>query len=435
MERKAEKLMKQTGSSMELKKHVAVIHSSNKLSLLQRKIANALLFNAYPHLHDRDEHTIHIGKLCQLIGYDSNDHKIIKRALVNLLSTVLEWNLVDGERLDTEGIWNASSIIADASIDGAICNYSYSNKMRKLLYRPNIYGRLDMYVQARFQSTYGLALYENCNRFQDIGQTPWFDLEKFRKLMGVEESKYKIFRDFKTRVLDKAVEEVNKYSALAISSQLKKINRRVVSIQFLIKKKNSSENNLCLLIDHSLTLNDTLQKKYGLSDKQIGEVLKNYDEKYIKEKIDLIESSTSFKNGRVKNFAKYLLSALRDNYQPTKTRTNNTSEMTKDKLDEIKPVKQDFIKRIEFKRYQDKQLFELFNKLPDRNQSTIIKKFEKFLTGMYQVVYSRDGLKNLLVQEQLCDFLRKINHAIVTKTMTYDAWINDISNGLKLDYE
>src|SRR3990167_7227073 len=130
--------------NLELKKHVGAIHSSNKLSLLQRKIANALLFNAYDDLLEKEEYEIHIGTLCKLIGYDSNDHKTIKKGLVNLLATVIEWNLVDGDRLDTEGIWNASSIIADASIDGAVCTYSYSNKMKRLLYRPEMYGRLNM---------------------------------------------------------------------------------------------------------------------------------------------------------------------------------------------------------------------------------------------------------------------------------------------------
>jgi hypothetical protein len=148
--------------TLELKKHVAAIHSSNKLSLVQRKIANALLFNAYDELLAKEEHQINVRTLCNLIGYDSNDYKTIKKALINLLSTVIEWNLVDGSRLDAEGIWNASSIIADASIDGAVCTYSYSNKMKKLLYSPELYGRLNMVVQAKFQSTYGLALYENC---------------------------------------------------------------------------------------------------------------------------------------------------------------------------------------------------------------------------------------------------------------------------------
>lgn len=377
MEKKLKKTVKQAVSLMELKKHVAVIHSSNRLTLLQRKIANALLFNAYPHLNERDEHTIHIAHLCQIIGYDSNDHKLIKRALVNLLSTVLEWNLVDGERLDTEGIWNASSIIADASIDGAICNYSYSNKMRKLLYRPNIYGRLDMRVQAKFQSTYGLALYENCNRFQDIGQTPWFNMEKFRKLMGVEENKYKIFRDFKTRVLDKAVEEVNKFSPLAISPQLRKQNRQVTSIQFLITKKNIIDAGAGLFENQPQTLKDILNKKYGLSGKQVENTMVTYDEKYIKEKIDLIEASTSFKDGKVKNLAKYLLSALREDYQPIKKAPISPKNKSMNKPDETN-TNDSVIKRTEFKRFQDKQLFNLFNELPKKADHMLSKNLKSF---------------------------------------------------------
>ncbi len=307
---------------LELKKHVATIHSTNKLSLLQRKISNALLFKAYDNLLEKEEHQIHIGELCRIIGYNSNDHKMIKKALVELLSTVLEWNLVDGERLNSEnaGIWNASSIIADASIDGAICTYSYSNKMKKLLHHPELYGRLNMAVQAKFQSSYGLALYENCIRYQDIGQTPWFEILKFRKLMGVEEGKYKIFRDFKTRVLDKAVEEVNKYSPIMIDPQLRKQSRQVMAIQFCIKQsKKLSLVERIPSLDGQAKLSEVLKDKLGLSKKQISETLSKYDESYIREKIELIESSSSFQAGKIKNLARFLLCALKDDYQTTKS--------------------------------------------------------------------------------------------------------------------
>lgn len=415
----------------ELKKHVAVIHSSNKLTLLQRKIANALLYNAYADLHEKDEYSIHIAKLCEIIGYDSHDHKSIKKALVNLLSTVLEWNLVDGERLDAEGIWNASSIIADASINGALCTYSYSNKMRQLLYRPNMYGRLDMLVQAKFKSGYGLALYENCNRFQDIGQTPWFDLMKFRKLMGIEDHQYKIFRDFKARVLDKAVEEVNKYSSFEISPQLRKHNRQVTSIQFLIKKNQAALLPLDVVqpID---SLASILKAEFCFSEKQVTDTLSRYDETYIKEKIALVQAAASFKSGRVKHVARYLLSALRDNYQTVKKNTIIQNERSLAiPLQQCSKPRDRITQLTEFKRFQDKQLLALFHKLPQRSKTSLLKKFEKFLTGMYQHVYLRSGLENLLVQEQLCNFLRQIKHALADQLITYDAWITDC--GYKLN--
>lgn len=422
MKRKTENLKPQPQTMLELKKHVAVIHSSNKLTLLQRKIANALLFNAYGELQSKDEHCIHIAALCELIGYDSHDHKSIKKALVNLLSTVLEWNLVDGERLDSEGIWNASSIIADASIDGPLCTYSYSNKMRKLLYRPHMYGRLDMIVQSQFKSGYGLALYENCNRFQDIGQTPWFDLSKFRKLMGVEEGKYKIFRDFKTRVLDKAVEEVNKYSSFMISPQLRKQSRQVTSIQFIIKKANTALTSP--MMNDEETLQGCLKLTFGFSAKQISATIARYEDTYIREKIALVQSAPSFKNGRVKNMARYLLSALRDDYQQPRAIVSSIEQQGA--VNSKKKQRDNISKQTEFKRFQENQLLGLFHQLPKRSQSAVLKKFALFLTGMYQQFYLRSGLENLLVQEQLCVFLTETNHRIVEKVPTYDRWLAEL---------
>lgn len=416
-----------TQQVLELKKHVAIIHSSNKLTLLQRKIANALLFNAYSELQAKEEHSINISRLCELIGYDSNDYKTIKKALVNLLSTVLEWNLVDGVRADSESIWNASSIIADASIDGSVCTYSYSNKMRKLLYHPTMYGRLDMLVQAKFQSSYGLALYENCNRFQDIGHTPWFSIDKFRKLMGVEEGKYKVFRDFKTRVLDKAVEEVNKYSSLRIRTQLRKENRKVTCVQFYIEKS-------VLISDQELleeacednVLVHTLKSKFGFSQKQIRQVLTHYDEDYIRGKVNLIYTSKSYKNNKIKNLTRYLLSALRNNYQNLDegSELKNLPSSFTDKYEVNKKLREEQEKMQQFIRYQDKNLVILFEQLTDTEKSTLLKRFVKFLgTSVYSDIYTRVGFDNVLIKDQLCVFLRKINHVLIDQLPTKDDWL------------
>lgn len=389
---------------LELKKHVAAIHSGNKLSLIQRKIANALLFNAYDELLLKEEHQIQIKAICQLIGYDSHDHKTIKKALINLLSTVIEWNLVDGDKLDSEGIWNASSIIADASIEGAVCTYSYSNKMKKLLYRPELYGRLNMYVQAKFQSSYGLALYENCIRYQNIEQTPWFDIAQFRKLMGVEEGKYLIFRDFKRRVLDKAIEEVNQYSPLAVASKLQKQGRQVTAIQFSIKH---AQTNAVTLAVNSKPLSQQLKDRFGFSKSQIEEVLSHFEEAYILEKIAIVESSGSFASGKINNVAKYLLRALECDYQPAKSSKAllQREQVAGDKRAELK--KHEEAKLVEYRRYQDQQIIYQLNQQTAAVKRALLKDFEQYLgNSLYLDIYARDGLANVLVADQFCDFIR-----------------------------
>ena len=411
---------KEKEKSLLLKKHVAMIHSSNRLSLVQRKIANALLFNAYDELLVKDEHEIHVRTLCNLIGYDSNDYKTIKKALINLLSTVIEWNLVDGSRLDAEGIWNASSIIADASIDGAVCTYSYSNKMKKLLYSPELYGRLNMLVQAKFQSTYGLALYENCIRYQNIDQTPWFDIMQFRKLMGVEDGKYMIFRDFKRRVLDKAIEEVNKYSSLHVTSKVQKQKRLVVAIQFQIKAARQS----LAEVDEEgveLPLSQRLKDQFAFTRHQIEETMTNYDEAYIRQKIALMEASPSFQNGKINNVTKYLLSALDEDYQPAKSSKDLLRKKPAPERVPVNARQQDDSQLAEYRRYQSKEIVAAFEQQTKATQKKILKQFEQFLgSSLYLDIYLRDGLSNVLIVDQLTEFLRSNSSLLNTAVKTFN---------------
>lgn len=403
--------------TMELKKHVAVIHSSGKISLLQRKIANALLFHAYEHLLTQDEHTIHLSILTKLIGYDSHDHKKIKQALMNLLATVIEWNIVDGEKIDKEGIWNASSVIADASIQGAICTYSYSNKMRKLLYHPSIYGRLSLEVQSKFQSSYGLALYENCNRYQDIGQTPLFLLDKFRKLMGVEEKKYQVFRDFKSRVLDKAVEEVNKYSPLSIEPILKKHNRKVVAIQFVISRQSMKNDSKNITIENNSELGAILKNNYGLSSKQAQDLMKKHEEPYILEKINIIESSASYQSGKIKNLGKYLACALEENYQPIKASVIKYQKgMEESLLSDTQVVK--------YQQYARRVILEKFSELHQDKQNELLDIFSKNLgKTIYEKLYRTEGFRNILVEDQWVKFLMVSLGSRENCILSQEAWM------------
>jgi len=414
--------MAEKRKQLELKKHVAAIHSSNKLSLLQRKIANALLFNAYDELLDKDEHVIHIMTLCNLIGYDSNDHKTIKRALVNLLATVIEWNLVDGDRLNQEGVWNASSIIADASIKGPVCTYSYSNKMKKLLHHPELYGRLNMIVQAKFQSSYGLALYENCIRYQRIDTTPWFDINQFRKLMGVEENKYKIFRDFKNRVLKKAVEEVNKYSSIEVEPKFKKQGRQVIGIQFSIKSaKHDSFDNID---GEGIKLSQLIKLQLGLSTRQIEEVMSTYDEVYILDKIKLIQTSKSYKEGKIGNIARYFLSALKDDYQ---------SSVHVKNLIPLKSIKKlpsrDAASVESYQRFLNAELYKTFLTLKQKPKKKLLSDFEKSLgKSIYMDIYHRDGLKNILIHDQLCLFIKQNYPIFLENIMSFEEYCSSQNN-------
>ena len=398
--------------TLELKKHVGLIHSTNKLSLLGRKIANALLYYAYETLLTQNEHEIHIPSLCILIGYNSKDDKTIKKALISLISTVLEWNLVDQSKQGEEGIWMASAMLSDAKIEGSICTYSYSNRMRELCYYPEFYGRLNMQVLATFKSTYGLALYENCIRYQNISQTPWFDMPTYRKLMGISQDKYAIFRDLNRRVIKPAIKEVNTHSPMHVEAEFKKKGRVVTAIRFQISRR--SEKEVLGQIEKreiERTVIERLQEDYGLSVPQLKTILEKYGEAYLVEKMALIESSSSYQEGRIKHLAKYLEKALAENYQPPKSSQENLDKLKIKRGKEAKIRALHEKKMHHYRSYQAHNLPDVFENLSDKEKARVSKDFDKYIEKtVYASVYAKDGLLNPLVKDRFADFVRA-NHA------------------------
>ena len=408
--------------SLELKKHVGLIHSTNKLSLLERKVANALLYNAYENLLTQSEHKIHIPSLCILIGYNSKDDKRIKRALVSLISTVLEWNLVDKDKREDGGIWMASAMLSDAKIENSICVYSYSNRMRELCYYPEFYGRLNMQVLSMFKSTYGLALYENCIRYQNICQTPWFDMPIYRKLMGVSADKYTVFRDLNRRVIKPAVKEVNDYSPICVEPEFKKEARVVTAVRFQISKQSRKtalkqiEKNE---IEH--TVIDRLRDDYGLSTSQLRSVVSKHDESYLLEKMALIEASASYQEGKIKHLARYLEKALIDDYQAPKSSKDNLEKL-KIKREKEAKVRVLYEKNMQrYRTYKTINLPGVYESLPEKERNKITKEFEKYIsTTLYSSAYAKDGFNNPLVRDRFGDFIQANHTELFASLLSFE---------------
>lgn len=403
----------------ELKKHAATIHCSNTLSLLQRKISNALLYHAYKELILKEEHEITVKQLCRLINYQGNNHAAIKEALKGLISTVIEWNLIDNET-GAEN-WTASSIIASVSLEGPLCYYAYSPRMKQLLHTPSMFGKIDLVIQSKFRSSYGLALYENCIRYRGLPHTKWFDIELFKKLMGVPAGKYDVFRDFKRRVLDKAIDEVNTYSDLTIASQFIREGRKVVKIRFELKerakKTRLGKPLLTVKRDVALLHEDALQTKltslFGLSQEQIEHLLAGYDKAFIQEKIAVIESSKPFQEGRIENLSSYLFSAIKKNYQPPKTKQSQLVDGLDAKylheLTELKRCVEEIRKN--YASYRENMIHEAIQLLTQIEKQAFMTSFYHFaepaINTVLQLQRNRYTRENVLESPQIKALLRQ----------------------------
>lgn len=366
----------------ELKKHAATIHCSNSLSLLQRKITNALLYHAYPELMQKEEHEITVKQLCKLIAYQGNNHAVIKDALKGLLSTVIEWNIVN----DKTGVedWTASSILASVSLQGPLCYYAYSPRMKQLLHSPSMFGRIDLFIQSQFRSSYGLALYENCIRYRGLPYTKWMEMDLFRKLMGVPLDKYPIFRDFKKRVLDKSVEEVNTYSDLVVESELQREGRQVTKIRFSLKERakririGSTPTKLPSFSEEQKDLREKLVEAYGFSKSQAEHALREYSDELILEKMKMIEESKNYKKGKIQNPSAYLMSALRFNYQEPKPEQKKAEVKSKKELKVLDGKRQLEKMKSDYQLYRSQVIDRSLEELTIEQRQTLMDKFYRY---------------------------------------------------------
>ncbi|WP_170771765.1 replication initiation protein [Ruegeria lacuscaerulensis] len=293
-----------------VKKNVAAIHISGKLTLLQRKLSNVLLLNAYDTLTSAATHTIDARTLAMMVGYNSNDFDTLRSSLRALAETVAEWDMLDEEGRQE---WGVSSLLSFAKLKNGICEYAYSPALAQKLFDPKIYALINVHIQRNFSSGHGLALYENCYRFVRTGSTGWWALDVFRKLMGVDGSDYYgSFKHLNAKIIKPAVAEVNKSSDIVIEPEFRKKGRAVTDIRFLIRE--NPQMAMFQIDDGDGVRNLPVYKKLrkqGVADRLARQWIAEHGEDYVQQKLDYMNE----RQQGVKSTIGYLSAALRDDYK------------------------------------------------------------------------------------------------------------------------
>lgn len=285
-----------------LNKHSLAVHSSAELSLLERKITNALLFNAFNNSETAEEYRIRVSNLLNLIGIKTRNYTQIYLAIRNIATTLIEWGILktDSFKGDLTGI----TFLEMYRVCNGLITYRLPKELKNLLYNPNQYAKIRMSSVAAMTSSYGVALYENCASYSGWGDTGWININHFRKLMGVAE-KYPIYRDFKRRVVQSAVSDVNKNSEFSLELLEKKEGRNTAKIKFLIHAKKKVEEPISKekLVIKELT-------SLGVPKVKINDWISKCPIESLAQKIENINN-----NVEIKNKVGFLVASIEKNYK------------------------------------------------------------------------------------------------------------------------
>jgi plasmid replication initiation protein len=93
---------------------------------------------------------------------------------------------------------------------------------------------------AGINSGYGIRIYELLVQYRQIGKRE-ISVENLRTMLELGK-KYPLFADFKKRVIDTAVDQINECSPLSVTYEQKKTGRKVTHILFSFKEKSKKIN-------------------------------------------------------------------------------------------------------------------------------------------------------------------------------------------------
>ncbi len=123
-----------------------------------------------------------------------------------------------------------------------------------------------------FKSEYSFRLYEIMKQYEKIGERT-VPIEELKELLMIDSNKYQKYSHLKSFVIQKAIQEINKYSDIKINLEKEeKEGRKVVGLVFSINK-----NDYRYPIDHWLEYESYSKKTKGELQKSLsGLILARY---------------------------------------------------------------------------------------------------------------------------------------------------------------
>lgn len=217
------------GRGDEIIKPNELVHiiESKPLTLEARRIYNLLIANAWDRI---DEPVTHSIRKSELRGLHNGNDRLVD-AIRSLMGTIVETEIErDGKRFIRRVQLLTDN---DEELDErGVLTYSFSAGLRQIFKSSFIFAALQRQVMFAFTSRYALILYEMIQARGKL-KFKWseeFELERFRRLMGVPPDKLKQFGHFNARVLAPAVTEVTGLSDYNVKITPVKSGKKVTGV-------------------------------------------------------------------------------------------------------------------------------------------------------------------------------------------------------------
>ena len=270
--------------------------------------------------------------------------KVLKKEAEIIMKT-----LVTIESISEPGKWEQFSLIPYMKYEDGILTCKFNKDLT-----PYILGTFSNFTKTEYKqitscSTYtAMRLYEICNRWKDTG-IAYYELEKWRKLLGATTKSYEKFSNFKRWCLEPAIEEVNEKTDLFITVSYEKKGAAVSHIRIGIRRKinqeepalfadkpkieyRSNEENaqLCLL---------EMMDVFKIKENTARSYILQYGTEFCKKQMEYVLKQKEFVT--IKSLGGYLKKALEEDYAGVKEIAEEAKKAEKEEKEDIEQWNRD----------------------------------------------------------------------------------------------
>jgi hypothetical protein len=397
-----------------LLKPTATIHLGNKLSLIERKVFNAIIWHSQKNRFTKKADTLSTELMMSLIGLErSKNITVVKEALERLTTTPIMWNTL---KKDRTADWGICTFLAGAELSGGQLRYVLNPLLIEKVNNPTLFAKIQLLVQTQFSSKYSLTLYEFLlDEISRTGQKEHHEvqvsLDTLRHVLQFSGS----YKHLNSDVLKPCTREINKHADIRVGYQGIKKGRAVAAILFSIERSSvqisMSFDDLhvgqAIESDVTDTLfpNDHLAQvliDMGISKKKSIKLADTYDEERILGNIAYVERE--HQAGKVQNLTAYLVRAIEEDYRPnTKVEINHQGGKSSQERAQQKQQKAAEELRREWSAYRAQRVRERFGALTPEEQeqkrqifAMELERSRSFLLGRFR----KEGFESHLVNVQ-----------------------------------
>lgn len=127
---------------------------------------------------------------------------------------------------------------------------------------------------SNLSSAYAVRLYELLIAWRSTGQTPVIELTEFRKKIGVLDDEYTRMGNFKDRVLNLAIAQINEHTDIKVKCEQHKKGRNISGFSFMFKQKKiaTANSKIPSPIDLFLKMTDAQRNLFANKLSQLSEM-------------------------------------------------------------------------------------------------------------------------------------------------------------------